>query len=279
MQNLIDEVFKSGNTPNWFGYYNYLTVMGSRAYGTEVESSDYDFVGFVVPPVSVVFPHTKGNVAGFGKSIQNFEQIQLQHLQTLDFGVVDITLYNIVKYFQLLMGGNPNLIDSIFTKNKSVEFIDDVGNLVKENRHLFLSEKCFHTFRGMLHAHLSRIKSGHVKEGRKIEDSDWDWKDGYHCVRMCEELDEILFEGDLTLGRNRDILMMVRNGQTSKEDVVAYCERFLSDIEFKVSTKKHLLKVPYSPDEKKIKKLLLDCFDLAYGSEWKQTTGFGRYES
>lgn len=158
MQELLEEVFKSGNTPNWFGCYNYLTVMGSRAYGTEVETSDYDFVEFVVPPIFVVFPHTKGTISGFGKNIQNFEQIQLQHLQTSDFGVVDITFYNIVKYFQLLMGGNPNLIDSIFTKNKSVEYIDDVGNLVKENRHLFLSEKCFHTFRGMLHSHLSRIK-------------------------------------------------------------------------------------------------------------------------
>lgn len=173
----LEALFKNGQTPNWFTGFNYLTVMGSRAYKTSVPESDYDFVGFLVPPLSVVFPHTKGTIAGFGKSIQNFEQIQFQHVQTEEYGEVDVTLYGIVKYFQLLMGGNPNIVDSIFTSEDSIYHTDEVGKLVKENRHLFLSEKNFHTFRGMLHAHLSRIKSGHIKEGRKINSE----KHEYDC--------------------------------------------------------------------------------------------------
>lgn len=273
----MESFYRSGQSPNWFNGFSYLTVMGSRAYKTNVLESDYDFVGFLVPPVSVVFPHTKGDILGFGRNIQNFEQIQFQHMQTEEYGEVDVTLYNIVKYFQLLMGGNPNIVDSIFTNKDSIYHTDEVGKLVKENRHLFLSEKNFHTFRGMLHAHLSRIKSGHVKEGRKYDGQDWDWKDGYHCMRMCFELDEILFEGNLTIDKNSEPLMDVRNGKVKKEELVSYCESYLSEIEEKVNNKSSL-KVPHSPDEKKIKRLLLDCLDIQYGKEWKTNVGYGRYE-
>lgn len=273
----MESFYKSGQSPNWFNGFCYLTVMGSRAYKTNVPESDYDFVGFLIPPISVVFPHTRGDILGFGKNIQNFEQIQFQHMQTEEYGEVDVTLYNIVKYFQLLMGGNPNIVDSIFISNSSIYYTDEVGKLVKENRHLFLSEKNFHTFRGMLHAHLSRIKSGHVKEGRKYDEQDWDWKDGYHCMRMCLELDEILFEGTLTVDKNSEPLMDVRNGKVNKEELVNYCESYLSNIEEKVANKA-FLKVPHSPDEKKIKKLLLDCLDIKYGKEWKKNVGYSRYE-
>lgn len=273
----MESFYRNGQSPNWFNGFSYLTVMGSRAYKTNVPESDYDFVGFLVPPVSVVFPHTKGDILGFGRNIQNFEQIQFQHMQTEEYGEVDVTLYNIVKYFQLLMGGNPNIVDSIFTSNSSIYYTDEAGKLVKENRHIFLSEKNFHTFRGMLHAHLSRIKSGHVKEGRKYDGKDWDWKDGYHCMRMCLELDEILFEGTLTVDRNSEPLMDVRNGKVNKEELVSYCESYLSNIEEKV-TNKISLKVPHSPNEKKIKKLLLDCLDIQYGKEWKTNVGYSRYE-
>ena len=52
--------------------YSYLTMMGSRAYGTENEDSDYDFYGFIVPPVEIVFPHRAGYIQGFGRTYTPF---------------------------------------------------------------------------------------------------------------------------------------------------------------------------------------------------------------
>ena len=252
------------NKPNWLQKLDYLTVMGSRAYGTETENSDWDFYGYVIPPINVVFPHTSGEILGFGRNIQRFEQFQIQHFQHPNFGAIDLTIYNIVKYFQLLMEGNPNIVDSIFTDVDSVVEISKVGRIVKENRKLFLSQKCYHTFKGMMWSHLSRLKSGNVKEGRResFEKYGWDVKDGYHSVRMIFQLRNILYDGDMNLRSNRNVLLEIRNGKVSKEEIIKFCESQLDNFE----VEKDKFKVPYSPDENKIKRLLEICLEEEYGN-------------
>jgi predicted nucleotidyltransferase len=260
MKSLEEEILKQ-DRPKWFTKPNYLTLMGSHAYETFTETSDYDFYGFVVPPVEVVFPHLTGKINGFGRMKQNFEQLQHQHLETEQFGDVDYTVFNIVKYFQLLMEGNPNIIDSLFTPDHCLISSDVIAQTVRKNKHLFLSQKCYHTFKGMMWSHLSRIKSGHIKEGRKNKGFDWDVKDGYHSARMALQLKQICFEYDLDLTRNKKILLEIRHGDMSKDDVISFCENTLSEIE----DKKEDFVIPYAPDEKEIKKLLIHCLELGYG--------------
>ena len=260
MKTLEQEILQQ-DRPKWFKRPNYLTMMGSRAYGTFVETSDYDFYGFVVPPVEVVFPHLRGVINGFGRMKQGFEQLQYQHLQTEQFGEIDYTVFNIVKYFQLLMEGNPNIIDSIFTPESSLVKQDEIALVVRKNRQLFLSQKLYHTFKGMLFSHLSRIKSGHIKEGRKNKGFDWDVKDGYHSLRMALQLKQVCFEYDLDLTKNRDILLDVRMGVYSKDEIVSMSEDILKEIE----SKKEEFVIPYAPDETEIKKLLIHCLELEYG--------------
>jgi len=91
----------------------YLTMMGSIAYGVSSDSSDVDIYGFCIPPKSVVFPHLDGVIHGFGRQIQNFEQYQQHHIKYAD-DEYDFTVYSIVKFFQLCMQNNPNMIDSLF---------------------------------------------------------------------------------------------------------------------------------------------------------------------
>jgi hypothetical protein len=50
----------------------------------------------------------------------------------------DLTIYGIIKFFNLAMENNPNVIDSLFTPVNCVLHITRVGNLVRENRRLFL---------------------------------------------------------------------------------------------------------------------------------------------
>ena len=45
----------------------YITMMGSRAYDTYTESSDYDLYGFTMPPKDIVFPYHHGFIFGFHK--------------------------------------------------------------------------------------------------------------------------------------------------------------------------------------------------------------------
>lgn len=263
---LIDTI---KDKPSFVNYNstNMLTIMGSHAYGTNTPTSDTDFYGFVVPPIEYIFPHTAGNIFGFEKNIQNFDQYQGHHLDCGDgYGEYDLTIYSITRYFYLCADGNPNMIDSLFTDNDSLVFVDNVGQMVRDNRKLFLSQKAYHTFRGMAFSHISRLKN-RQREGNRLElinKFGYDVKDASHIVRLIVELKQILFEGDLDLKANSKMILGVKNGNWAKEEVISFFEqqmKFLDDI-----IEEGNVHVPYSPDQKKIKSLLEWCLEENYGS-------------
>jgi predicted nucleotidyltransferase len=119
------------------------TIMGSVAYGVSSDTSDVDIYGWAIPPKDDVFPHLRGEVPGFGKPHERFEQFQEHHVRDADAlgghgRTYDLTIFGIVKFFQLAMENNPNVIDSLFTPTTCVLHSTRVGNLVRENRRLFL---------------------------------------------------------------------------------------------------------------------------------------------
>jgi predicted nucleotidyltransferase len=94
------------------GSVHYETIMGSMAYGVSSDSSDMDIYGFCIPPKEIVFPHTAGYIPNFSSQVPNFDQFTQHHVQEKDHGKeYDLSIYNIVRYFKLCMGNNPNRID------------------------------------------------------------------------------------------------------------------------------------------------------------------------
>lgn len=243
-----------------------LTVMGSHAYGTNTQTSDWDFYGFVVPPAEFIFPNIAGRMSGFGKQLNEFNQFQGQHLLNSDSQEYDLTIYNITRYFQLCMDGNPNMIDSLFTDSESLLYSDNIGSIVRENRKLFLSQKCYHTFRGMAFSHISRLKNRERVGNRSalIEKYGYDVKDASHIVRLVLELKQILFDGDLDLKRDPEFVLGVKNGNWTKQQVIVWFEDMMKSLEEYVSSGN--VYPPYSPDEKRIHSLLAWCLEEKYGS-------------
>jgi endonuclease YncB( thermonuclease family) len=45
----------------------YETIMGSVAYGVSDDTSDFDTLGFCIPPKDTLFPHLAGEIEGFGR--------------------------------------------------------------------------------------------------------------------------------------------------------------------------------------------------------------------
>lgn len=142
----------------------YETMMGSVAYGVSNSDSDMDVYGFCIPPKEDVFPHLRGEIMGFGRQIQRFEQYQEHHIK--DPGAqkeYDLTIYSIVKYFQLVMENNPNMIDSIFTPRRCVLHSTKVAEMVRDARKSFLHKGAWHKFKGYAYASLNKVKSKQVK--------------------------------------------------------------------------------------------------------------------
>lgn len=132
------------------GNVHYETIMGSVAYGVSSDTSDIDLYGFFIPPKDDIFPHLKGEIPGFGTQKQRFEQYQPDHIDDKEYAKsYDITVYSIVKYFQLCLENNPNMLDSLFTPEDCVLSITEVGRMVKDRRKSFFIKEAGTNFEVM----------------------------------------------------------------------------------------------------------------------------------
>jgi|APSaa5957512622_1039677.scaffolds.fasta_scaffold03191_4 uncharacterized protein len=84
----------------------------------------------------------------------------------------------------------------------------------------------------------------------------------YHVVRLLDEVEQILVHRDIDLQRNREQLKAIRRGEMSFKDVAAWATEKEAQLE-KVYAES---KLPWGPDEGKIKNLLLECLEMHYGS-------------
>jgi predicted nucleotidyltransferase len=224
-----------------------------------------DVYGFCIPPKAIVFPHTSGNfIFGYDKTVpNNFEQWQKHHVKSKDGKKeFDFSIYNITKYFRLCADGNPNMVDSLFVPFRCITHSTSVGNLVRENRHLFLSKKCWHTFKGYAYSqmHKMSIKNPTGKRREMVEKYGYDVKFAYHIVRLLNEVEQILLDGDVDLERNREQLKSIRKGNWSEKQIQEYFndkERTLEDLYVKSELRN---KPPYA----EIRELLHQCLEITY---------------
>lgn len=205
---------------------------------------------------------------GLGEPLARFEQFQRHHIQdTTALGgrgrQYDLTVYSIVKYFHLCMENNPNIIDSLFVPRNCILYSTPLGERVREHRRLFLHKGAWHKFKGYAFSQMHKMKTKQPVGKRKaiIAKYGYDVKFAYHVVRLLNEVEQILTEGDLTLDRNREQLKAIRRGEWSLpeiEDYFSLKERELESL-YTRST------LPPAPDEGTIKELLLDCLEKHYG--------------
>ena len=255
--------------PPKFIYANtaYLTIMGSSAYGVSSDSSDLDIYGFCIPPKDLIFPHIAGEIPGFGRQIQKFEQFQQHGIKSPDSDVeYDFSIFSIVKYFQLCMENNPNTLDSLFTPRNCIIHSTAISEHVRENRKIFLHKGAYYKFRGYAYSQMSKIKnktnSSNPKRAELIEKFGYDTKFAYHILRLALEAEQIMVTHDLDLQRDRDLLKSVRRGEWTLDRIEQWFqnkEKTLDQL-FASST------LPHSPDETAIKALLLESLEMHYGS-------------
>lgn len=257
-------------TPPTFlaGNIHYETIMGSVAYGVSNDNSDMDVYGMVIPPIDVIFPHHAGVVLGYDKNYHKFEQYQQHHIEDKSSKKeYDLSIYNIVKYFRLCADCNPNMVDSLFTDRTCVLHCTPIGNMLREENKLFLSKKCYHTFKGYAYAQMSKMRSGTNKNNPKrqamIQKHGYDLKFAYHLVRLLNECEMILKEGELDLRVNREQLKSIRRGEWTLEEVEEYFvhkEKLLEELYIKSNA------VPDKVREVEVKQLLINCLEHHYGS-------------
>lgn len=251
----------------------YITMMGSQAYAVSSDTSDEDLYGFCLPPKEMVFPHLAGEIPGFGTQLKRFDVWQQHGIKRSDNKTeYDFAIYSIVRYFQLCMENNPNMIDSLFTPISCIKHITPVGQIARDNRKLFLHKGCWHKFRGYAHSQLAKAVNKNPKPGSKryelIKKHGVDTKFLYHVARLGLECEMILAEGDLDLTRSKEFLKAIRRGDRTFDQVKEWFEKKEGELETLYINSK----LPHSPDETIIKNLLIDCLEQHYGSISKIVT-------
>ncbi len=124
----------------------FLCVGGSHSYGTNVETSDVDVRGVAL--------NNKTDLLG----LTSFEQYIDEK--------TDTTIYGLNKFIKLVSGCNPNIIEMLFCNPEHYLYVSPFGQLLLNNRHLFLTKRAYYTFTGYANAQLSKVENALAGKGK-----------------------------------------------------------------------------------------------------------------
>ena len=115
-----------------------ITLGGSHAYGTNIETSDMDIRGISM--------NSADNIL-LGK---DFEQVANEP--------TDTTIYSFDKMISLLTNCNPNTIEILGVKPEHILYCSPVGQELIDNRDMFLSLRAVKSFGGYANSQLYRLQ-------------------------------------------------------------------------------------------------------------------------
>ena len=228
---------------------------GSFLYGTETENSDVDYVGVCIPPKDVVFGLYKfdqyiGNTNSDGSGVANTKED------------VDITIYSLTKFIELVSANNPNILEIIFAPKENIVFIDEYGfgsALLSEGfKDMVVSQLVANRFMGYATAQKKKLlRPPDQKTGSRvsmIEEYGYDLKFASHLVRLLSFGIELLETGKLSLpAKNATILKEIKTGFWTLEAVLALVES-LEEVFREEEENSPLRK---TPDRKKVSDFLV----------------------
>lgn len=125
----------------------FLTVGGSRAYGTNVEGSDVDIRGATGSP----------EILGFNR----FEQVINNQTDTV--------IYAVNKFVNLLVQCNPNVIELLGNATELYVNLTLEGQMLLDNKELFLTRRVAYSYGGFANDQLRRLQMGLLRNGTSPE--------------------------------------------------------------------------------------------------------------
>jgi len=228
-----------------------MALAGSRSYGMETDSSDYDWRGIMIRPYFSDYVRYEG-----------FEQKDSGWLEEdgkLKFLSEDTVVWDLKKYLKLANKANPNILEVIFNPNHKI--ITPTGQKLIDNRFMFLNRNVIKTYKGYAYAQLKRLSNktqnlcseidlpSPVKTSiRKVADENAGYpvKHAMHCLRLLYQLHYIYLKRDLVININgfsykqELLLRKIKAGQIRLDYVQEECSRMmniLDELDFDVFPK------------------------------------------
>lgn len=234
----------------------FKALSGSRLHGTHTDTSDYDYRGVMLdPPETLIGLEPMFNQRRWSNADPDGTQM-------------DYVLYGLRKFCLLGLEANPNILDILFTPPEFWYTRSEAWQLIYDNRHRFLSKKVRNTFGGYARLALKGVQQGRSTSGTArqpiIDRYGWDVKDGAALVRLIYSGISLLSEGTYSPALNGAQLRMVRrvrNGEYSRDAVIAFADNMLRDIDDRQAD------LPDEPDRAFVHNLVMEILEDAYWSE------------
>jgi uncharacterized protein len=155
-----------------------LGYVGSLAHGTYIPKSDpnciddKDILGVALGSDEVYY------------GLKTFEQKEVKKDEW------DSVVYEIKKFFRLMLKQNPNVIGLLWLKPTNYIHISESGQRLIDNRNLFVSKAAYHSFVGYAHGQLYKMTHGAfegymgAKRKQLVEQFGFDCKNAAHLIRI-----------------------------------------------------------------------------------------------
>lgn len=115
----------------------YECIVGSQAYGTNLPNSDTDIKG--------VYCQSKDDILG----LKYVEQLNPDK---------DTSYYEVRRFVDLCGAANPNILEMLFAEDRFVKEIHPAFEIIRKNRHMFLTKLCKNSFGGYAVGQIKRAK-------------------------------------------------------------------------------------------------------------------------
>jgi uncharacterized protein len=122
----------------------YLVIRGSHAYGTNIETSDFDYAGVYIQSIDDIL----------GNSYK--EQVNDDNN--------DIVIYELRRFLELISVNNPNILELLNTPEDCIIYKDPVFDLILKSRNKFITKQCANSFAGYAHSQINKARGQDKKQ-------------------------------------------------------------------------------------------------------------------
>lgn len=235
----------------------FLGYRGSIAHGTYVPQEDpdsiddKDLMGVFVGPLE--------HYIGLSRARKPDGERSDVHERFIN--EFDAVSYEIRKFINLLLKGNPNIFSVLWLPEKHVLFQNEAWRLILANKDAFISRQAYHAFIGYAHDQVKRMNhfhfGGYMGKKRKelVERFGYDTKNASHLIRLLRMGIEFLIEGRLYVERaDAAQLIAIKRGEWTVDMVKAESDRL-----FALAEESYIRSpLPNQPDEQRAEQVLMN---------------------
>lgn len=198
------------HAPNLKGHIMFSKVWGSQSHNLALPTSDVDYSACYVADLRDLLSMTPPP-------------------ETIDGKKPDFTVHEVGKLCPLLLKGNPNVVEMLFTEKYVIE--DGYWKELKAERKRFLSKQSVKEYIGYAKGQLHKLAAGtslHTKGGELSE------KWSYHLVRLLKDALQIAIGNEPRIwkeGSEREYLMKIRTGEIGPNEVERVAKELIGKID------------------------------------------------